>query len=125
MRGNLLNSKLRLKKGKSGPVRVRTNPCRKDTDKDGLSDSKELRGKKVGKKLVYRSNPRKKDSDHDGLRDKAEVTGKVNKLFGRTPSNPMDWDTDRGNVSDGAEVRRGSDPTRKESWPGHPGPTFH
>jgi uncharacterized repeat protein (TIGR02543 family) len=123
VKGNLLKSTLRLKKGKSGPVKVRTNPCKKDTDKDGLSDYKELKGKKVGKKLVYRSNPRKKDSDHDGLSDKAEVTGKANKLFWKAPSNPMDWDTDRGNVSDGAEVRRGSDPTRKESWPGHPGPT--
>lgn len=45
--------------------KLRTNPFRKDTDKDGLTDGKEVK--------KYHTNPRKADTDGDGFSDGEEV----------------------------------------------------
>jgi hypothetical protein len=45
--------------------KARTNPRRKDTDRDGLTDRAEL--------LRYKTNPRRADTDRDGYKDGAEV----------------------------------------------------
>jgi hypothetical protein len=50
--------------------RLRTNPRRKDTDRDGLRDRAEIRR--------YHTNPRKKDTDGDGYSDGAEVRAGTN-----------------------------------------------
>jgi thrombospondin type 3 repeat protein len=50
--------------------RLRINPRRKDTDRDGLRDRAEVRR--------YHTNPRKNDSDSDGYSDGAEVRAGTN-----------------------------------------------
>ena len=45
--------------------RLRTNPRRADTDRDGLRDGAEVRR--------WRTNPLRADTDRDGYRDKAEI----------------------------------------------------
>jgi len=65
----------------------------RDSDADGLSDSKERR---LG------TNPYNKDTDRDGLNDFEEVY-----VYG---TDPLDPDTDKDGMSDGEEVRRGRNP---------------
>ena len=108
-----------------------TNPLAKDTDKDGLSDGKEVKGYKIKQKVKTRkgsfvigktrSNPQKKDTDRDGLKDKAEVTGKANKRFDKAKTDPTKCDTDKGGVRDGAEVRAKANPADWRSGPRDPG----
>jgi hypothetical protein len=45
--------------------RLRTNPRRRDTDRDGLRDGAEVRR--------YKTNPRKRDTDGDGYSDRREI----------------------------------------------------
>ena len=81
--------------------RLKTNPRRKDTDRDGLRDGREVKR--------YRTNPRKKDTDGDGLKDRAEIK--------RYRTNPRKKDTDGDGFSDGAEVRAGTNPRDRSSHP--------
>ena len=107
-----------------------TDPLRKDTDRDGLSDGKEVRGYVIKQRVRTkkssfvigrtRSNPTKKDTDRDGLKDKVEMTGKANKRFGKDRTDPTKCDTDRGGVRDGAEVRARSNPADWRSGPRDP-----
>ena len=111
-------------------VTVTTDPLRKDTDRDGLTDGKEVRGYAIKQRVRTkkssfvigrtRSNPTRKDTDRDGLKDKVEVTGKANKRFGRDRTDPTTCDTDRGGVRDGAEVRARSNPADWRSGPRDP-----
>jgi len=100
---------------------VRPNPCRADTDKDGLKDGAEVRGSKAKHTShTYKSNPLKKDTDGDRLSDRVEIRGGANGRYGHVGSNPLNWDSDHGGVSDAGEVRAGSDPTNPSSGPIHP-----
>ena len=81
--------------------KLRTDPRRRDTDRDGLGDRIEVRR--------YKTNPRRRDTDRDGLRDRAEIR--------RYKTNPRKRDTDGDGVSDGAEVRAGTDPRNPSSVP--------
>jgi len=109
---------------------VRTNPLKKDTDKDGLRDGLEVKGYKIKQTVKTRagnfvigktrSNPLKKDTDRDGLKDKVEKTGKANKRFGKAKSDPSKCDTDQGGISDGAEIKARSNPADVKSGPRRP-----
>ena len=100
-------------------LKTDTKPLKKDTDRDGLSDGREVNG--VSKRWASCStNPLRKDTDRDDLSDGAEIK--------KHRTNPCDWDTDNGGVSDGVEVHAGSDPHDPINGPsdanrrGHPGP---
>ena len=87
---------------------VKTNPCAKDTDGDGIKDGKEVSGKKVrqtvrakgGPYVLKRlfSDPSVADTDGDGLTDKQEITGSRNRKYDRRKTNPLNVDTDGGGV---------------------------
>ena len=97
-----------------------SDPCKKDTDGDGLND---------GTEFNYNSNPNKADSDGDGLTDKQE------KNYGTNPNkkdtdgdgltdsaevdihstNPLVKDTDGDGLEDGDEVTAGTNPRKKDS----------
>ncbi|MBF0286971.1 MAG: hypothetical protein HQM14_04065 [SAR324 cluster bacterium] len=62
-----------------------TNPQRKDTDGDSLSDGDEINGVRVGNE-IFTSDPFLLDSDGDGLSDGVEVT------VGTNPSDAADSD---------------------------------
>jgi hypothetical protein len=81
--------------------RRKTNPRRRDTDRDGLRDGHEVKR--------YKTNPRSKDTDRDGLNDRVEIK--------RYKTNPRKKDTDGDGFSDGAEVRAGTDPRDRSSHP--------
>ena len=88
--------------------RLRLNPRRADTDRDGLRDGAEVKR--------YHTNPRRRDTDRDGLRDGAEVK--------RYHTNPRRRDTDGDGFSDGEEIRAGTNPRDPASRPaGTPGAT--
>ncbi|KRC76834.1 binary toxin-like calcium binding domain-containing protein [Nocardioides sp. Root240] len=105
---------------------MRTNPCAKDTDRDGLTDRQEVVGVRINQRVqrykrdggwytitTRRSNPLKKDTDGDGLTDKQEVTGSANRRFKMHRTDPTVADTDWGGIRDGREIRvRRTDPTR-------------
>jgi hypothetical protein len=80
---------------------LKTNPRRRDTDRDGLRDGVEVKR--------YHTNPRKKDTDGDGLSDRVEVK--------RYHTNPRKKDTDGDGFSDGVEVRAGTNPRDRNSHP--------
>lgn len=65
-----------------------------DSDRDGLSDEKEL---------TYGTNPVMEDSDNDGLSDYEEV-----RIYG---SDPVKADTDGDGYLDGQEIENGYDPS--------------
>jgi len=83
---------------------LRTNPRRRDTDRDGLRDGAEVKR--------YHTNPRKRDTDGDGLSDGAEVK--------RYHTNPRKRDTDGDGFSDGVEVRDHTNPRDPASHPAGP-----
>ena len=69
------------------------NDGSEDSDKDGLSNSYEIKNN---------MDPAKKDSDSDGLSDRDELK--------KYSTNPLEYDTDADGVSDGAELDYESDP---------------
>lgn len=79
------------------------NPTLADSDKDGLSDSKEL--------YLYSTNPTSPDSDNDGLMDGQEIAAGTDPLFG---------DSDGDGWRDGVEVARGTNPMNFDSRPSLP-----
>ena len=92
--------------------RFKTDPTRKDTDRDGLNDRVEVKGSANKRYDKCPTNPNRKDSDKDGLTDRQEI-----KRFG---TDPCTKDTDQGGASDGKEVKAGSDPLDPRSTPGNP-----
>jgi Bacterial TSP3 repeat len=90
--------------------KTHTNPHRWDTDRDRLGDGYEVR--------KSRTNPRRKDTDRDGLRDRYELR--------RSHTNPRRADTDGDGVKDGRELRLGTNPLKRDAAgppvdPGAPG----
>jgi hypothetical protein len=91
----------------------------KDTDGDGLADSRET---KLG------TDPTASDSDGDGLNDKAEVDGSTDPTTADTdgdglddqtevngPTDPTNPDTDGDGLNDKAEVDGPTDPTASDT----------
>jgi len=71
--------------------------CTRDSDDDGLSNSKE---EELG------TNPKVADSDHDGLKDGDEV---------KNDANPLKADSDGDGLKDGDEVKYGADPNKVDT----------
>lgn len=106
--------------------RVKTNPCKRDSDADGLTDYREAAGSIINQRVIRsardggpywlgtrKTHPMKRDTDGDSLSDKLEITGNANWRFDRRRSDPTRADTDWGGNKDGAEVfSHHSDPTR-------------
>lgn len=106
--------------------KVRTNPCKADSDADGLSDRREVIGSVINQTILRakshggaywlgtrKTNPLRRDTDRDGLNDKVEITGSANWRYDRRNSDPTSADTDWGGNGDGSEVLyQRSDPTR-------------
>jgi outer membrane protein OmpA-like peptidoglycan-associated protein len=97
--------------------KYKTDPLKKDSDDDMLSDYDEITLHKTdplladtdGDKLrdgdeinKYKTDPLNRDTDGDGIDDSGEIY--VYK------TDPLNKDTDRGSVDDGTEVRRGTNP---------------
>ncbi len=117
-----MTQRVTVRKGKTSAIGVvRPNPCRRDTDGDGLADNAELVGKNLNQKVfvkkgtyvikLRRTSPVLADTDRDGLNDKQEVTGSANERYNNHKSDPTHYDTDRGGVNDGREVKAKSDPS--------------
>jgi hypothetical protein len=80
---------------------ARSDPTKKDTDGDGLSDADELN--------VHHTSPIRADTDGDGLSDQAELT--------RYHTDPLQADTDGDGYNDYDEVHMMTDPNNKASFP--------
>jgi outer membrane protein OmpA-like peptidoglycan-associated protein len=65
-----------------------TNPFAPDSDRDGLTDTQEVK--------EYKTDPLNRDTDWDGLADGAEVL--------EHKTDPLKQDTDGGKVADGHEI---------------------
>ena len=92
-----------------------TDPTKKDTDGDGLSDGVEVNGKNP-------TSPTKKDTDGDGLPDGVEDANKNGTLdYGET--DPVKLDSDGDGIHDGVEDANKNgkkeptetDPTKKDT----------
>ena len=81
--------------------RLGLNPRKRDTDRDGLIDGREI--------FKYHTSAKRKDTDGDGLSDGNEVI--------KWKTNPRKSDTDGDGYSDGVEVRAKSNPRSKRSVP--------
>jgi hypothetical protein len=88
-------------------ARHHTDPRKRDTDADSLSDGQEVNR--------YRTNPRKRDTDGDGLSDAEEVRS--------TRTNPRKRDSDGDGFGDRVELRGGTNPRSARSYLGFPGPS--
>ena len=78
-----------------------TDPLKKDTDGDGLTDGEEVN--------THGTNPLMADSDGDGLADGVEVRRVP-------PTDPLNPDSDFDGVPDGAEVNTyGTDPLKADT----------
>jgi len=75
-----------------------TSGASRDTDKDGLTDRKEI---------TLGTNPNDPDTDNDGLSDGLEVKD--------TNTNPKDADSDNDGLKDGEELAQGTDPNNPDS----------
>lgn len=72
--------------------RLGTNPHRKDTDRDGLSDGfEDMNHNGIYEPHRGETNPLRFDSDFDGLSDSVEVANHLN---------PLRWDTDGDGIGD-------------------------
>lgn len=72
-----------------------TNPCKVDSDEDGIDDPDEL--------FIHHTDPLNADTDHDGRSDGDEV-------LGVPQTDPLDADMDNDGLPDGWEVRWGLNP---------------
>ena len=88
-------------------VQNSTNPCKKDSDGDGLNDGLEV-GASYGQGGPFGkgSDPNDKDTDKDGLADGAEDKNKNGKWEPLTETNPVLLDTDGDNLTDGDEGKK-------------------
>ena len=76
-----------------------TNPNKKDTDGDGLKDREEIK--------IYETNPNQADTDNDGLNDGDEI-----EKFNTVPKNP---DSDYDGLKDGQEIKLNTNPLYKDT----------
>ena len=90
--------------------RLRLNPRRRDTDRDGLRDRAELRR--------WKTNPRRADTDRDGFKDGVEVRA------GTNPRDPKSHPTGAGAAPGSAPAarRRPALPRLREASPPRPRP---
>ena len=72
-----------------------TNPCKADSDEDGIDDPSEL--------FIHQTDPLNADTDHDGRTDGDEV-------LGVPQTDPLDPDMDSDGLPDGWETRWGLNP---------------
>lgn len=79
--------------------KYRTNPNSKDTDGDSLEDGKEIK--------THQTNPNSKDTDNDGLADNEELE--------TYKTDPNVADTDKDGLMDGKEVHIKTDPLNKDT----------
>jgi M6 family metalloprotease-like protein len=97
-----------------------TNPLDPDTDRDGLTDAKEIQfgtdplnpdsdndGLKDGQEVQLGTDPKKPDTDGDGLKDGEEVNS-----YG---TNPLKSDTDNDGLLDGREISLGTNPLKADT----------
>ncbi|MBI4324666.1 MAG: hypothetical protein HY674_05325, partial [Chloroflexi bacterium] len=80
-----------------------SDPTKRDTDDDGLSDLVETGTGKFISASDTGSSPKKADTDGDGIGDKDEVQG-------TPPTDPSKADTDGDGFSDPEELSAGTDP---------------
>lgn len=85
-------------------VKNSTNPCKADTDEDGLKDGLEFHAKYGPPGPAGRgSDPNNPDTDGDGLTDGVEDAN-GNGIWGPlSETNPVQWDTDGDGLADGWE----------------------
>lgn len=81
-----------------GHIATETDPCRADTDRDGLNDREEME--------VTGTDPRTKDSDGDGVDDGQEV---------EAATDPAKADSDGDGMPDGWELRHGLNPLEDDA----------
>ncbi|MES2707541.1 MAG: hypothetical protein V4726_13165 [Verrucomicrobiota bacterium] len=95
-----------------------TDPQKKDTDGDGLSDAVENRGGVWVDALHTGTDPLKADTDGDGLSDGVEThSGNWTDIL-HTGTNPLKVDTDGDGLKDGDEnpvAVDGSDPNKNDT----------
>lgn len=73
-----------------------TDPTKKDTDSDGLADGAEIN--------KHKTDPLNSDTDGDGLTDGQEINGVPNEKKKLQKTDPLKIDTDGDTYSDGEEV---------------------
>ena len=104
---------------------TKTDPTKKDTDEDGLSDATETNTGTFVSATNTGTNPKKADTDGDGLVDSVETnTGELvdEENTGTDPNNP---DSDGDGYSDGGEIVGGTDPNDENSKGSIPAPILY
>ena len=100
---------------------TRTDPTKKDTDEDGLSDGVETNTGTYISATNTGTDPKKADTDGDGLLDGVETnTGKVVNNDD-TGTDPNVTDTDGDGHKDGREIDKETDPSDPLDFPAFPG----
>ena len=113
--GNQIGSEWIVNVAGKDSVRAFSNPARKDSDGDGISDHEEIYPVGVNRTST---DPRNPDSDGDGISDFEEINGyTVNVRFPtahtiyNVTTDPLKPDSDGDTLSDGDERRLGTNPT--------------
>jgi hypothetical protein len=96
---------------------LRTNPCKADTDADGLQDNVETNTEVWVDANNTGTSPLKDDTDKDGLKDGVENPTLPFVDANQSGTDPNKRDTDGDGVGDGSEVAGGTDPTDGNSVP--------
>ena len=68
-----MEQEVRGSKARHAHRKYKSNPMRKDTDRDGLKDKVELTGRANARHGHVASNPLNWDTDHGGISDRGEV----------------------------------------------------
>jgi hypothetical protein len=85
-----------------------TDPNKPDTDGDALKDGEEAN--------QHQTDPLKPDTDGDGFNDKAEIDAGTDPLLATSkPPEPVDKDTDKDSLTDTQEAELGTDPTKADT----------
>ena len=104
---------------------TKTDPTKKDTDGDGLSDGVETNTGNYVSATNTGTDPRNADSDDDGLVDGDETnTGELVDEE-NTGTDPNNSDSDGDGYSDGYEVAGGTDPNDANSKGSIPAPILY
>ena len=104
---------------------TKTDPTKKDTDGDGLSDGVETNTGNYVSATNTGTDPRNADSDDDGLVDGDETnTGELVDEE-NTGTDPNNADSDGDGYSDGYEVAGGTDPNDANSKGSIPAPILY
>lgn len=95
--------------------RLRTDPSKRDTDGDGVSDGDEV-NRRVNDRPAP-TDPRRSDTDGDGLSDGEETNTGIYRSPTNTGTDPLVSDTDQDGYGDGQEVAWDVDPLTASSRP--------